>query len=102
MILDEGGKLPAKLSRGARAAIARAAGSQDFQKLKAGDALKLAWPAGWEAESVMLVKLPRKASVAEARRAGATIGAALGSGEVLVMAGNHPQAADQLAFKRRQ
>ena len=94
MILDEGGKLPAKLSRGARAAIARAAGSQDFQKLKAGDALKLAWPAGWEAESVMLVKLPRKASVAEARRAGATIGAALGSGEVLVMAGNHPQAAE--------
>ena len=94
MILDEGGKLPAKLSRGARAAIARAAGSQDFQKLKAGDALKLAWPAGWEAESVMLVKLPRKASVAEARRAGATIGAALGSGEVLVLAGNHPRAAE--------
>ena len=94
MILDDNAKLPAKLSRAARAAIARAAGSQAFQKLKAGDALTLAWPAGWQAESVMLVKLPRKASVAEARRAGATIGAALGSGEVLVMAGNHPQAAE--------
>lgn len=94
MILDDSAKLPAKPSRGARAAIERAAGSRDFQKLKAGDALTLAWPAGWEAESIMLVKLPRKASVADARRAGATIGAALGTGEVLVMAGNHPQAAE--------
>lgn len=94
MILEDGAKLPPKLARGPRAAIARAAGSRDFQKLKAGDALTLAWPAGWEAESIMLVKLPRKASVADARRAGATIGAALGAGEVLVMAGNHPQSAE--------
>ncbi|HMQ41821.1 MAG TPA: leucyl aminopeptidase [Paracoccus sp. (in: a-proteobacteria)] len=94
MILDDGGKLPARLARGARAALSRALGSSDFQKLKPGEALKLAWPAGWAAESVLLVKLPRKASVVEARRAGATIGAALGKGEVLVMAGTHPQAAE--------
>ncbi|WBU60630.1 leucyl aminopeptidase [Paracoccus albus] len=94
MVLDEGAKLPAKLPRSARNAIARGAGSRDFQKLKAGDAITIAWPAGWEAESIMLVKLPRKAGVGDARKAGASIGAALGSGEVLVIAGNHPRSSE--------
>ncbi|MDO5642044.1 MAG: leucyl aminopeptidase [Paracoccus sp. (in: a-proteobacteria)] len=94
IILDDGAKLPAKLPRTARAALARAAESADFARLKPGEAMVLAWPAGWEAQSVMLVRLPRKASVAEARRAGAAIGASLGKGAVLVMAGAHPMASE--------
>ncbi|MFV0409941.1 MAG: leucyl aminopeptidase [Paracoccus sp. (in: a-proteobacteria)] len=94
LILTDAEKLPPKLPRAARAAVIRAAGSREFQKLKPGEALNLAWPVSWEAESVMLVNLPRKASIAEARKAGATIGAALGKEDMLVMAGNHPHAGD--------
>ena len=74
-----------KLPKIAREGLSRALGSRDFQKLKPGQALVLAWPAGWAAESLLLVKLPRKASVTEARKAGATIGAGLGKGETLVL-----------------
>ena len=94
LIVDDAAKLPAKLPRSARAALNRAVGSRDFQNLKPGEALTLAWPVGWEAESLLLVRLPRKATVAEARKAGAAIGAALGKGEVLVMAGAHARAAE--------
>lgn len=94
LLLDEAAKLPPKLPKIAREGLARALGSRDFQKLKPGQALTLAWPAGWAAESLLLVKLPRKASVAEARKAGATIGAGLGKGETLVLAGNHAQAGE--------
>lgn len=97
MILDDTGKLPAKLARPAKMALSRAVDSPDFQKLEPGEALTLAWPVNWEAETIMLVKLPRKASVMDARRAGATIGAALGTDEMLVMAGNHALV-DEIAF----
>ena len=94
LLLDEAAKLPSKLPKIAREGLARALGSRDFQKLKPGQALTLAWPAGWTAESLLLVKLPRKASVAEARKAGATIGMGLGKGETLVLAGNHAMAGE--------
>ena len=94
LLLDEAAKLPSKLPKVAREGLARALGSRDFQKLKPGQALTLAWPAGWSADSLLLVKLPRKASVAEARKAGATIGAGLGKGETLVLAGNHAMAGE--------
>ncbi|WBU57329.1 leucyl aminopeptidase [Paracoccus sediminicola] len=94
LIVGEDGKLPPKIPRKSRNAISRAADSRDFQKLKPGEAMTLSWPTDWEAESVMLVKLPRKVSVSEARKAGGAIGAALGDTEMLVMAHNHPQAAE--------
>ncbi|MBA4492072.1 leucyl aminopeptidase [Paracoccus sp. S1E-3] len=94
LLMDEAAKLPPKLPKVAREGLARALGSRDFQKLKPGQALTLAWPAGWAAESVLLVKLPRKASVAEARKAGATIGAGLGKGKTLVLANSHAMAGD--------
>ena len=46
LLLDEAAKLPSKLPKVAREGLARALGSRDFQKLKPGQALTLAWPAG--------------------------------------------------------
>jgi leucyl aminopeptidase len=85
---DEGrsGVLSRRLDRLSRGAVARAMASEAWQKLKAGEALDLAWPAGLQAEALQLVKLPRRAAVAEARKAGAAIGKALGAGGVTVVA----------------
>jgi len=72
---DENGKLDAltrRLDRVTRGAIGRLAASAEFARLKAGEGRSLAWPAGG-AEAVLVVKLPRKASPSEARRAGAAI-----------------------------
>jgi leucyl aminopeptidase len=46
------------------------------------------------AEVLMLVKLPRKADVAQARKAGAAVGRALGTAGALVLAEAHPLAAE--------
>ena len=80
-----------KLTRGV---IARAMASADWAKLKPGEALTLAFPAGLQAEAVMLVKLPRKATVAQARKAGAAVGRALGAKGALVVAESHAMAAE--------
>jgi leucyl aminopeptidase len=84
----------ARLDRAARGALRRALASPAWGKLKAGEALDLAWPAGLKAEALQLVKLPRRASVAEARKAGAAIAKGLAEGGALVIAGAHPRAAD--------
>lgn len=97
-LLVEGGKptsVAAKLlNKLTRGAVARALASEAGTKLKPGDALDLAFPAGLAAEAVQLVMLPRRASVAEARRAGAAVARGLAASGVLVLAENHPQAAE--------
>ncbi|MDO5656989.1 MAG: leucyl aminopeptidase [Paracoccus sp. (in: a-proteobacteria)] len=94
VIVNDKGRLPANLPRALRAAARRAVESEAFGKLKAGQGMSLAYPAGVEAESLQLVKLPPRADALEARRAGAAIGAALGKVETVVMAGNHPRASE--------
>ncbi|SDD29099.1 leucyl aminopeptidase [Paracoccus isoporae] len=94
LIVSKEGQLPAKLPKSARPAMTRAVESNEFAKLEPGQALTMAYPGGLEADAILLVKLPKKATVAQARKAGASIGAALGSSEMLVMAGNHARAAD--------
>ena len=84
-------KLVNKLMRGA---VARAMASDAFAKLKPGDALDLAYPAGLLAEAVQLLRLPRKSSVAEARKAGAAVARGLGAAGAVVYAENHPMAAE--------
>ena len=49
---------------------------------------------GLAVDAVQLVRLPLRATVAEARKAGAAIGARMGKGAVTVVAGNHRSAAD--------
>lgn len=91
VFVTEDGKLDQvarRLNRLTRGAIARLAESDAFSKAKAAELTKLAFPAGLAAEAVLVVKLPRRPSVDEARRAGAEIAKAMGRGPVLVAAGN--------------
>lgn len=86
-----------RLDRMMRGAIGRALAAEGFAKLKPGEGVDLSFPAGLEAEAVQLIRLPKKASQAEARKAGATIGRAHGTSPTLVLAESHPLAAD-IAF----
>jgi len=86
-----------KLDRLMRGALARAVASEAFAALKPGESLELGFPAGMEAQAVQVVRLPRKATQAEARKAGAGIGRSLSPLATLVLAEGHPQAAE-IAF----
>ncbi|MFN3575611.1 MAG: leucyl aminopeptidase [Tabrizicola sp.] len=86
-----------RLDRMTKGALSRAFGSDAFAKLKPGEALELAFPPGLAAEAVQLVRLPKKADLAQARKAGATIGKAHGAAGTLVLAEAHQRAAD-IAF----
>ena len=85
------------LDRRLRGALARAVASEAFAKLKPGEALELGFPAGLPAEAVQIVRLARRASVAEARKAGATIAKALGASGALVLTGAH-RLAHEISF----
>ncbi|MBS0563063.1 MAG: leucyl aminopeptidase [Proteobacteria bacterium] len=84
----------ARVDRAAKGAVGRARESAAWDKLKAGEAMELAFPAGLAAEALQLVKLPARASVAEARKAGAAIAKGLGEAGATVVAGAHPRAAE--------
>ncbi len=92
--LDTGGRRVGRLMRGS---LGRFLASPAFARMKPGDAADLTAPAGLAAEAVQVVRLDRKASLEEARRAGAAIAKGRGQGDVLVLAGAHPRAAD-IAF----
>lgn len=96
LLVDEDPVTPAAraLNRLTRGAIARANASQAGAQMKPGCALELAFPGGLAADAVQLVRLPRRATVAEARKAGASIARALTSAATLVLAEAHPRAAD--------
>ncbi|MDO9637644.1 MAG: leucyl aminopeptidase [Pseudotabrizicola sp.] len=100
VLADAGAALPAlarKLDKLTRGAVTRAVGSEAFDKLKPGESLDLGFPTGLVAESVQILRLPRKATQEQARKAGAAVGRGLSAVETLVCAENHPRAAD-IAF----
>jgi leucyl aminopeptidase len=86
-----------RLDRLTRGALSRATGSDAFDKLKPGDGIELAWPAGLQARALHILRLPRRADLAQARKAGAALARAHGPGGTLVLAEAHPRAAD-IAF----
>jgi leucyl aminopeptidase len=86
-----------KIDRAMRGALSRFVGSEAFAKLKPGEAQDLAFPAGLECEAVQVVCLPKRASIAEARKAGAVIGRALSPVDTVVLAEGVARAAE-LAF----
>lgn len=100
-VLAEPGQAPSpgfrRLDRLIRGALTRALGSEAYGKLKSGEAMDLAFPPGIAADAVQLIRLPKKADQAAARKAGAAIGRAHAAGGSLVLAEAHPRAAD-IAF----
>ncbi len=89
--LDQSGR---RLNRLTRGALERFAQSAAFSRLKEGDTSDLAYPAGAQAEAIQVVRLDRRATLADARRAGAAIGRRIGEKGVIVLAGDLPRAAD--------
>jgi len=83
-----------RLNKLTRGALARALASDAVKALKPGDALDLAYPAGLAADALQLVRLPRRATVAQARKAGATVARGLGAAGVTLLAEGHPLAAE--------
>ncbi|MDI3334839.1 leucyl aminopeptidase [Defluviimonas aestuarii] len=96
LIAPEGplGTVVRRLDRQIKGALGRAVESKVWGKLKPGQSMDLAYPAGIAAEAVQLVKLPKKATVEEARKAGGAIGKALGESGVTVLAAGQTKAAD--------
>ena len=88
------GALARRLNRAARGAVQRALDSKAWAKLKPGEAMELQWPAGLRAEAVQLVKLPARATGAEARTAGAAVERALGEAGAVVLAAGQRRVAD--------
>jgi leucyl aminopeptidase len=85
------------LNRITRGAVERALASEAAKRLKPGESLELAFPTGLAAEALQLVRLPRTATVADARRAGAAIARGLTTTGATVLAEAHARAAD-IAF----
>ena len=92
--LDQAARRVNKLTRGA---LARFAEGEGFAKMKPGEARALAYPAGLAAEAVDVVRLDRRPSVEEARKAGAALAKLQGESEMLVLAGANARAAE-IAF----
>ncbi|PCJ74736.1 MAG: leucyl aminopeptidase [Rhodobacteraceae bacterium] len=86
--------LARRVNRLSKGAIARFAESEAFAKLDNGAGVALAYPAGMACEGVMVVKLPKRPSVVEARKAGATMAVYKGTGVLSVLAAGSPKAAD--------
>jgi leucyl aminopeptidase len=86
--------LARKVDRLTRGAVTRLVGADAFAKAKAGSGHALAFPAGLAVESLLVVKLPKKPTVAEARLAGAAIAAFNASCPLTVLAGASPMLAE--------
>tara|TARA_R110002051_G_scaffold61624_2_gene112876 strand:- start:6943 stop:8406 length:1464 start_codon:yes stop_codon:yes gene_type:complete len=83
-----------KINTVSRKAVERFVQSAAFEGLPTGDAARLAYPAGMAAEGVIVVKLDRKPSQDEARKAGAALAREKGPLDVTVLAGTLARVAD--------
>ena len=75
-----------RIDRAMRGGLKRAMASEAWGKLKPGEMLELAFPQGLAAEALLLVHLPRKATVEETRKAGAAVARARGKAGLTVLA----------------
>jgi leucyl aminopeptidase len=97
LFLDETGRIDPiarRLDARGRGVLKRVAASEAFRKLKPGEGLALSFPAGLAAEALLAVKLPRKATPTEARKAGATIAGFNAAAPLAVLAGGAAHVAE--------
>ncbi|SLN11831.1 leucyl aminopeptidase [Ruegeria meonggei] len=99
ILTSEGKMSPAvrRANRLTRGAVARLVESERFAKVKSGNVISLAWPAGMAAEALDILILPRRPDHDEARKAGAALAKLAGGKPMLVMAGNQVRS-DELAL----
>jgi leucyl aminopeptidase len=92
----EGGMdaLARRANRLTRGAVARLAASDTFRRLKVGEGHLLSMPAGLAAEALLVVKLPRRPSAEDARKAGAAIAQFNAGVPLAVLAAARPRLAD--------
>jgi len=74
------------LDRSLRGALGRVLADESWAKVKPAQTVTLNWPAGIAARAVLLVRLPRRSSADEARRAGAAIAKVLDDKGALIAA----------------
>ena len=97
VIADEAGKLAtggAKVNGLSRRALGRLLESERWSKMKTGEVAEIAFPAAMAATSILVLKLPRRPTVAEARKGGAALAKARGRVPLLVLAGATGHIAD--------
>ncbi len=82
--LDPAGR---RVNRLTKQAIARLVESDRWEKVKLGQGFTLGFPAGLAAKSLLVVKLDRRPSVDDARKAGASLAKFKGKGALTVCAG---------------
>ena len=100
VFVDADGKMDAgarKVNTLGRKALGRFVESEAFEKIAVGDLTSLAYPAGLAAEAVSVIKLGRRPSSQEARKAGAQLAKAQGGKDLLVLAGSIGRA-DEIAL----
>ncbi len=77
-----------------RKAVSRLLASPGWAKAKVGEATLLSFPAGLTAEGLVVVKVPKKPTEAEARKAGGAIARMRGKGPLTVVAGTFARPED--------
>ncbi len=89
--MDDGGR---RVNRLVRQAVTRLVESDGWEKVKTGEGFTLGFPAGLAAKALLVVKLDRRPTVEEARRAGASLAKFKGEDALLVCAGAVSRLAD--------
>ncbi|WP_375255880.1 leucyl aminopeptidase [Yoonia sp.] len=100
VFIDTDGKMDAgarRVNTLTRKAVARFVDGSDFDKMAVGDLATLAFPAGLSAEAVCILKLPRRPSSQDARKAGAMIAKAQAGKDLIILAGSIGRA-DEIAL----
>ena len=96
VIVAEDGKLDRaarRVNRLTRGALARMLETEAWEKAKPGEIISLGYPSGLAAEAVDVVKLDKRPSLKDARKAGAALAKTLGKAGLLLLAGNNGKAA---------
>ena len=97
VFLGEDGKMDKtarRVNRLTRGVLQRMVESDGFAKMSSGQIKEIAWPERMAADALIVVRLNRRPTVAEARAAGAAIAKARGEAALLVLAGNLNRSAD--------
>lgn len=100
VLVDAEGKMDAaarRVNRLTKGALARLIESDGFKDMKPAQVTTLSMPAGLAAEAVDVLCLPRRPTVADARKAGAALAKLRGKHDMLLATGNIRHAA-QIAF----